>query len=226
MTIEQSYSSVQQRITDAARRVGRPPDSVRLVAVSKKQPVEKLTALHELGHRLFGENRVQEMRQKAPLLPGNLLWHLIGPLQKNKIRPVLPLAAMIESVDSVELAWQINRVASELGLFPEILLEINLAGEASKHGFDPDRLFTEVGDLLACERLQICGLMAIPPMVAEAEEARPYFARLRALRDRLQTEVAIGLPELSMGMSADFEVAIEEGATLVRVGSALFGPRN
>jgi len=226
MTIEQSYQSVQRRLHAAAERAGRAWEEIRLVAVSKKQPLEKIQAVAEMGHQLFGENRVQELREKVPLLPGRLTWHLIGHLQKNKIRQVLPLVTMIESVDSLELARQIDRIAGELGLTPQILLEVNLAGEASKYGFAPRDLPACLEELLGLAHLEIRGVMAIPPMVEEAEQARPFFVQLRELRDRLQNAAGVPFPELSMGMSADFEIAIEEGATMVRVGSALFGPRS
>lgn len=226
MTIEQRYQSVQQRLQAAAKRAGRDPEAIRLVAVSKKQPLEKIQAAADLGQLLFGENRVQELREKVPALPDRLTWHLIGHLQKNKIRQALPLVTMIESVDSLELARQIDRIAGELGFVPQVLLEVNLAGEASKYGFNPDELPSELEALLAFDHLEICGVMAIPPMVEEPEQARPYFVQLRELRDRLQTSAGVPFPELSMGMSADFEIAIEEGATMVRVGSALFGPRS
>jgi len=225
MSIEQNFDSVQKRLRLAAERAGRSPEQIQLVAVSKKQPIEKLQAAFDWGQRIFGENRVQEMKQKAPLLSDRIEWRLIGHLQKNKIRQVLPIASMIESVDSLELATQINRIAGEIGARPQVLLEVNLAGEASKYGFDPDALPTNIEPLLALDRLEIIGLMAIPPMAPEPETSRPYFVRLRELRDRLQEECAISLPQLSMGMSADFEIAIEEGATIVRVGSAFFGSR-
>lgn len=226
MNIEQNFESVQKRLHTAAEAAGRSPEEIQLVAVSKKQPIEKLQAAFDWGQRLFGENRVQEMKQKAPLLSDRIEWRLIGHLQKNKIRQVLPVASMIESVDSLELAQQINRIAEEAGARPQVLLEINLAGEASKYGFDPEALTGKIEALLELDRLEITGLMAIPPMAPEPEASRPYFVRLRELRDRLQEECAIGLPHLSMGMSADFEIAIEEGSTIVRVGSAFFGPRS
>jgi len=225
ITLHDKLADVQRRIAGACERAGRAPETVRLVAVSKKQSAEAIRSLVEAGHRLFGENRVQELRAKVPLLPGDVIWHLIGPLQRNKVRQVLPLVRMIESVDSLEVATAINKVAAELGLFPEVLLEINLAGEASKHGFSPDAMEGVIEQLLEMDRLEIRGLMAVPPIVEEPEAARPFFVRLRELRDRLETDLRIGLPELSMGMSGDFEVAIEEGATIVRVGTALFGAR-
>ncbi len=213
------------QISLACARSGRNAAEVELVAVAKNHSAEEVAALAEAGQTLIGENRLQEAKVKIPLLPGRLRWHFIGHLQKNKIRATLPLFEMIHSVDSTELALQIDRVASELALYPRILLEVNTGGEASKIGFDPDRLTSEIEPLLALDRIQIEGLMTIPPPVAEPEDARPYFARLRTLRDQIESELHVRLPHLSMGMSGDFPVAVEEGATFVRVGTALFGPR-
>lgn len=212
-------------MTSAAARAGRPADAVELVAVSKTQPPEALREAFAAGQTLFGENRVQEILAKQPLLPSALRWHLIGPLQSNKVRKVLPRVEMIESVHSLDIARDINRIAAELGLHPRVLLEVNLAEESSKHGFPVEGLKAQLEELYALDRLYIQGLMCIPPPAADPQKSRPYFAGLRALRDDLERLGGAPLPELSMGMSHDFEVAIEEGATLVRVGSALFGAR-
>ena len=179
----------------------------------------------DAGHLLFGESRVQEARAKIPLLPAKTRWHFIGHLQKNKIRQALPLFELFHGVDSLELARDIDRIAEECGARPRILLEVNLAGEASKFGFKPDTLRGELEDLLALNRLQIDGLMTIPPFAEEAEASRKYFAGLREFRDKLQEEFRVDLGELSMGMSNDFAVAIAEGSTMVRVGTAIFGER-
>jgi len=216
---------VQKKIASAMAQSGRHPESVQLVAVSKTHPTESVREAFEAGQLLFGESRVQEARVKIPDLSSQLRWHFIGHLQKNKIRNALSLFEMIEAVDSLELAKDINRVATELGVFPKVLLEVNLAGEASKFGFSPDQLTAAMEPLLALDRLQIQGLMTIPPPAPEAEASRPFFAGLREFRDRLQIEARVPLPELSMGMSGDFPVAIQEGATLVRVGTAIFGLR-
>ena len=160
---------------------------------------------------MFGENRVQEARAKIPLLPSSARWHFIGHLQGNKVRQALPLFEMIESVHSLEIARDIDRVAAQLGLFPRVLIEVNVAGKGTKFGFKPETLEQEMEALLALERLEIRGLMAIPPFVQEAEDARPYFRRLRETRDAIQEKCRVPLPELSMGMSGDFPVAIEEG---------------
>ncbi len=209
----------------AAARAGRAADAVELVAVSKTQPPEALREAFAAGQVLFGENRVQEILAKQPLLPSVLRWHLIGPLQSNKVRKVLPRVEMIESVHSLDIARDINRIAAELGLHPRVLLEVNVAAESSKHGFSAELLKAQLEELYALDRLYIQGLMCIPPPAADPEKSRSAFAGLRALREALEQRGGAPLPELSMGMSHDFEVAIEEGATLVRVGSALFGAR-
>jgi PLP dependent protein len=196
------------------------------VAVSKTHAAEKVQAAAEAGQVLFGESRLQEARAKIPLLPSRLRWHFIGHLQRNKIRHALPLFELFHGIDSLPLAQEMERIAEEEGMHPRVLLEVNLAGEASKHGFAPEVLRRDLESALSLGRLTIEGLMTIPPLAPEAETSRPYFIALRELRDKLETEFAIGLPQLSMGMSGDFAIAIEEGATLVRVGTAIFGERS
>ena len=217
---------VQSRIAAAVAKSGRSADEVQLIAVSKKQDAEKVRAGFDAGQPIFGESRVQEARVKIPLLPGAVRWHFIGHLQKNKIRHALPLFELFHSVDSLALAKDCERIAAEEGLRPRVLLEINVAGEGSKIGFSPDAVVDAMEPLLQLGRLEIEGLMAIPPLAPEAEASRPFFVMLRELRDRLERDFAIRLPQLSMGMSNDYEVAIEEGATLVRVGTAIFGERS
>lgn len=217
---------VRQRIAEAATKSGRTADQIELVAVSKTHAAEKVQAAFEAGHTLFGESRVQEARVKIPLLPSRLRWHFIGHLQKNKIRHALPLFELFHGIDSLELAQDMQRIAEDEGMQPRILLEVNLAGEASKHGFSPEALRRDLEAALSLGRLTIEGLMTIPPIAPEAEASRPYFIGLRKLRDELEKEFKIGLPQLSMGMSGDFPIAIEEGATLVRVGTAIFGERS
>ena len=216
-----AVDSIETRINSAAQRAGRERSSIELIAVSKTHPLEAIREARDCGLRLFGENKVQEARAKIPDAPSDLRWHLIGHLQSNKIRHALPLFEMIHSVDSLELASQIDRIAMELGLFPRVLLEVNVAGESTKFGFRPESIGTQMEKLLALPRLQIDGLMTIAPYTEKPEEARPYFRQLRELRDSL----GIPLTHLSMGMSGDFEVAIEEGATLIRVGTSIFGAR-
>jgi pyridoxal phosphate enzyme (YggS family) len=224
-TLAERLEQIRARMALAAARAGRAADAVELVAVSKTQPPEALREAFAAGQVLFGENRVQEILAKQPLLPSVLRWHLIGPLQSNKVRKVLPRVEMIESVHSLDIARDINRIAGELGLHPRVLLEVNVAAESSKHGFSAAMLKAQLEELYALDRLYIQGLMCIPPPAADPGKSRPYFAGLRALREELETLGGAPLPALSMGMSHDFEVAIEEGATLVRVGSALFGAR-
>ncbi|MDX2081850.1 MAG: YggS family pyridoxal phosphate-dependent enzyme [Terrimicrobiaceae bacterium] len=223
--IENRLAAVQDRIAAAAERASRDPASIRLVAVSKTHPAESVREAWDAGQRVFGESRVQEALPKIPLLPSALEWHFIGHLQTNKIRKALPHFTMFHGIDNSDLARQIDRIAAELGLFPKVLLEVNVSGEGSKFGFNPDFLRTEIDALLALPRVQVCGLMTMAPLVDEPEKARPFFAALRELRDDLQTRTGVPLPELSMGMSGDFEAGIAEGATLVRVGSAIFGDR-
>lgn len=216
---------VREQIAQAARKSGRLPNEVELVAVSKTHPAEKVQAAVEAGQTLFGESRVQEARAKIPLLSSRLRWHFIGHLQKNKIRHALPLFELFHGIDSLPLAQDLQRIAEEDGMRPRVLLEVNVAGEASKHGFSPERLREELDALLSLGRLTLEGLMTIPPLAPEAETARRYFVMSRELRDRVETEFKVKFPHLSMGMSGDFAVAIEEGATLVRVGTAIFGAR-
>ena len=223
--IAENLERVQTQIADAATKCGRSLDDIELIAISKTHEAEKVRAALDAGQTVFGESRVQEARAKIPLLPSSARWQFVGRLQKNKIRHALPLFELFHSVDSIELAREMNRIADEEGLSPRVLLEVNVAGEGSKIGFTPDSLRAEMEALLQLPRLTIEGLMTIPPLAPEAEASRKYFSALRDLRDQLAVEFQIGLPRLSMGMSGDFLVAIEEGATLVRVGTAIFGKR-
>ncbi len=225
MDIRANLEHVQSAIAAAAARAGRKGDEVELVAVTKTFGVEVIREAVEAGHLLLGENKVQEMLRKAPDLPAKVRWHLIGHLQSNKVRKVLPVAEMIHSVDSLALAQDIDRIAAELGLFPKVLLEVNVAAEASKHGFAPALLESQMEELLALDRVEIHGLMCIPPAGKEAEDSRRHFVFLREYRDRLEQRAGTKFAALSMGMSGDYAVAVEEGATLVRVGSAIFGAR-
>jgi pyridoxal phosphate enzyme (YggS family) len=224
-SLQENLESVRERIASAAERAGRNVSEIELVAVSKTHPAEVIREASEAGQVLFGENRVQEALAKIPLLPGKLRWHLIGHLQSNKVRKALPHFELIHGVDSVDLARDIDRIAAEEGFFPRILLEVNVSGEGSKHGFDPSVLERHLEQLLALPRLQIEGFMTMAPLAPEAEASRPHFCFLRELRDRLAQTSGIPFPTLSMGMSGDYEVGVEEGATLVRVGSAIFGGR-
>jgi PLP dependent protein len=216
---------VLAQIAEAAKKSGRSVDDVKLVAISKTHEAEKVRAAFDAGQQLFGESRVQEARAKIPLLPAAARWHFVGRLQRNKVRHALPLFELFHSVDSVDLARDMNRIADEEGLRPRVLLEVNVAGEGSKIGFAPEALRTQMETLLELPRLTIEGVMTIPPLAPEAEASRKYFVALRELRDQFAAEFEVPLPHLSMGMTGDFVVAVEEGATLVRVGTAIFGKR-
>ena len=216
----------QKMAAAAARRPFPCTQEVRLVAVSKTHPPESILEALECGVTLFGENRIQEAKAKIAVLPSRCHWHFIGHLQRNKIRQALPLFDLIHGVDSLSIAQDIDRIAAECGLFPKILLEVNVAGEETKFGFPPALLFSQMEKLLQLRRVQIEGLMTIPPPAPTPEDSRRHFVTLKNLRETLRTAFNLPLPELSMGMSDDFEVAIEEGATLVRIGTALFGERS
>ena len=216
---------VEEQIALVANGCGRVPSEIELVAVSKSQSAEAVREALAEGQLLFGENRAQEVIAKVPLLPSSIHWHFIGHLQKNKVRKILPLVDLVHSVDSMELALDIDRIASELGLFPRILLQVNVSGEATKFGFSPEAARREAPHLLALPRVQLEGLMTIAPIVDSPDKARPFFVQVRQLRDRIAAENHVQLPTLSMGMSDDFEPAIKEGATLIRLGTAIFGPR-
>lgn len=216
---------VQERVTRACLRAGSDPSSVELIAVSKTFSADAVRESVDANHLHFGESKLQEAEPKIDLLPSSLHWHFIGSVQRNKVRRILPLFEVVHAIDSLRLASYSNEVASELGLFPKVFLQVNIGGEGSKGGFEPEILRSEMEALLSLNRLEIYGLMCIPPAGPDAEAARPWFAELRELRDDLVRISGVTLPKLSMGMSGDFEVAIEEGATHVRVGSAIFGKR-
>jgi len=225
-SMEGRLAIVRGRIREAAARAGRDPAGITLVAVSKTNPPEAVSEALAAGQSVFGESRVQEAKAKIPLVPSRAHWHFIGHLQRNKIRHALSLFELFHGIDSLEIARDMDRIATEDGALPRVLLEVNVAGEGSKFGFSPEKLRSQLEELVALKRLTIEGLMCIPPPQPDAEGSRRFFVALRELRDRLQTECRISLPELSMGMSGDYPVAIEEGATLVRVGTAIFGERS
>jgi len=225
-SIAKSLEAVREQIAQAATKAGRAVEEIDLVAISKTHDAERVREAINAGQGLFGESRVQEARAKIPELPSNLRWHFVGHLQKNKIRHALPLFELIHSVNSLAVAQDMNRIAEEEGLHPRVLLEINVAGEGSKFGFKPETARAEMETLLALNRLSIEGLMTIPPLAEEAEASRKYFIKLRELRDSLEKEFELKLPHLSIGMTNDFVIAVEEGATLVRVGTAIFGERS
>jgi pyridoxal phosphate enzyme (YggS family) len=223
--LAERLSAVQSAIAAAAAKSGRGAAEITLVAVSKSHPPETVLEAVDAGQLLFGESRVQEARAKIPLLPSRARWHFIGHLQRNKVRQALTAFELFHGIDSADLAREFDRQAAEVGIFPRALLEVNLAGEGSKFGFTRKQLREQIEELLALERLEIEGLMCIPPPSPKPEDTRRYFVALRELRDELQGAFSVRLPQLSMGMSSDYPVAVEEGATLVRVGTAIFGPR-
>ena len=221
--LQENLTRIRSRIDQACERSGRQPDSVRLMAVSKNQSPELVAQAASAGLTLFGENRIQEAKVKIPLCPSQLEWHFIGHLQSNKSRDAVSLFHVVQGVDSLALAEELQKQAIKQARSLPILLEVNVAGESSKFGWNPDRLLAELLQLNALNRLEVHGLMTIAPYAVDPEQVRPIFRRLRELRDRCTDLLGAPLPVLSMGMSGDLEVAIEEGATLVRVGTALFG---
>ena len=227
MYIQDQLQEIRANIAAAEERAGRPAGSTTLLAVSKTFPVSDIMHAYADGQRIFGENRLQEAMEKIPAMPADCVWHLIGPLQRNKVRKALEQGiALIEAVDSRKLAEAISRIAGELGMIAAILLEVNIDGEESKHGFTPEELQQEWDALTSLPNLDIRGLMCIPAPTEDPEGARPAFAALRQLAEQLRARGPLPLPELSMGMSHDYAIAVEEGATIVRVGSAIFGKRD
>jgi pyridoxal phosphate enzyme (YggS family) len=223
--LAENLNKIQGLISAACERSGREPDSVTLLAVTKKQPPERIREAAELGLSLFGENRVQEAKLKIGMCPNRLRWHLIGHLQSNKCRDAVHFFGMIQSVDSLALAQELNKCCEKSGKTLPILLEVNVAGEASKFGYKPEEVLRDLKALNDFKKLEIHGLMTIAPWTLEPEKVRPVFRRLRELKLQCEQELEVLLPHLSMGMSGDFEVAIEEGATMIRLGTALFEDR-
>jgi pyridoxal phosphate enzyme (YggS family) len=223
--IEHRLATIKERMAHACNRAGRNPAEVQLLAVSKKKAPVCIAAAAACGLRLFGENRVQEAAAKIPECPDGLTWHLIGHLQSNKVRPAVELFEAIHSVDSAKLLQRIDAAAAEAGRTVAVLLQVNVAGEAAKFGLAPDAIGEVLEVATGCINVDVVGLMTIPPLHPDPEASAPYFARLRTLRDRLRNRSGFPLDQLSMGMSGDFEVAIREGATIIRVGTALLGER-
>ncbi|HOF62335.1 MAG TPA: YggS family pyridoxal phosphate-dependent enzyme [Kiritimatiellia bacterium] len=223
--LSEILAEVQDKIIAACARSGRDAETVEVIGVTKTHGPEVVREAWEAGIRLFGENRVQEAAWKIPACCGGPVWHMIGHLQRNKVRAALEWFRVIHSVDSLRLLEQIERVAEESGHRPEILIEVNVAGEASKDGARPEAVPELIEAALRARNVTLTGLMTMAPFVTDPELTRPVFARLRTWRDRWEREFGIGLPQLSMGMSNDYPVAIEEGATWVRLGTALFGSR-
>jgi len=226
--IAENLAETKNRVLDAERKAGREPGSVELMVVSKTWPIDVVERVVTTGHLLLGENKVQELETKVPAMTPGLRWHLIGHLQKNKVRKVLPLVEAIHTIDSYELAERVSRIAGEIGVRPGIYLQVNIGEDDNKFGLSATDI--EESDLVAkvagLAHIKLLGLMTIPPFGQSPEEARPHFVNLRNLRDRLEKAQGVRLAGLSMGMSGDFPVAIEEGATIIRVGSSIFGKRN
>lgn len=227
--IPRRLAEVRDRVANAAIRAGRKPDDVRLIAVSKTHPIDAVRAAAEAGQKDFGENKVQEALQKiAQSTDTTLRWHLIGHLQSNKARKAAQAVGSIHAIDSVELLKKVDQGASEAGRMVDVLIQVDLALEETKFGAPVSEVRSIVDASAGCTAARLTGLMLLPPLAENPEDARPWFARLRALRDEM---IASGAPadrlrELSMGMSHDFDVAIGEGATMVRVGTAIFGERH
>ncbi len=216
---------VNERIARACARSGRVPGDVQLVAVSKFHPAEAIAEAVGLGLTVFGESRIQEAKAKIPLAPSRARWHFIGHLQSNKARDAVALFEMVQGVDSLDLASELQKQADKQSKTLPVLLEVNMAGESSKFGWSPTTVLESMEALGSLRRLEIQGLMTIAPYADDPEKVRPVFRKFRELRDRCADRLGAALPVLSMGMSGDLEVAIEEGATMVRVGTALFGAR-
>lgn len=220
---------IRERIERAARLAGRNPVEIRLIAATKTVCVERLREATACGCRIFGENRVQEAVAKMEALPGTagVEWHFLGALQGNKIKSVIGRFALLHALDRVDVAERLEKALRERDLLQPVLLQVNISGEPSKHGFSPDKVMEAAFELANFKNLLVRGLMTIPPPASSSEHSRPYFRHLKRLAVQLESEKipGIAMTELSMGMSGDFECAIEEGATMVRIGSALFGPR-
>lgn len=223
--IHANIRDVLSAMAEASRDAGRRPDDTQLLVVSKTWPIEMVRRAASGGHTDFGESRAQEVLEKAPALPASLHWHFIGHLQRNKIRKILKHCGTLHSVDSLELAQQVSRIAGEGSVTPNIYLQVNVAEDAAKFGFSTDSIFAEIDAVLALPHIRVVGLMTIPAFTPEPEESRRHFRALRNLREALVENTGAALPGLSMGMSGDFTVAIEEGSTIVRVGTAIFGKR-
>ena len=218
--LETNLERIRQRMLAAAQRAGRNPDDITLIAVTKTITPDRVEQALVAGLSVFGESKLQEAKAKIPVVSGRAHWHMIGHLQTNKARDVVALFELIHSVDSARLAGELNKWAERAGKTQPILVEVNVSGEASKFGLQPDAVEPALEQINSMPRLEVQGLMTMAPFAEDAEKARPYFRKLRELRDRLS------LTHLSMGMTQDFEVAIEEGATMVRIGTAIFGERN
>jgi pyridoxal phosphate enzyme (YggS family) len=225
MTQEDRYQQIFNRIESACARVQRESSSVKLIAVSKTHPPESVKAMSQMGVRDFGENKVQEAKAKIPECPSNLNWHGIGHLQTNKAKDAVRLFSMIHSVDSLKLAQELAKQAENQSKHLPILLEVNVSGEGTKFGLKPSEVFEVASSINSFSHLEFQGLMTMAPFSENSETARPFFRKLAELKKDLEHKFGASIPHLSMGMSGDFEIAIEEGSTMVRIGTALFGER-
>ena len=223
--IADNLAQVQQRITTACKRAERSPEEVQLVAVGKKFTADVTQEAADCGLTLFGENRVQEAKAKISDCPGHLRWHFIGNLQTNKCRDAVALFDMLHAVDSLHLAKELNKRCEQAAKVMPILLEVNVSGEGSKHGFSPETAVNAMKEFSDFPQLELHGLMTMAPYSHQPESSRPYFQKLCEVKAACEDKLGAPLPELSMGMSGDYEIAIEEGATLIRLGTTLFGPR-
>ncbi len=224
-TLSERLLAIRERVERACQRAGRAPDTVNLLPVSKTHGPERVRAAADCGLSVFGESRVQEAQQKIPLCPGHLSWHMVGHLQTNKVKEAVRLFSVIHAVDSLKLLRAIEAAGEFTGRVMPVFLEVNVSGESSKYGLAPAEVPEVLEAANAYKRVEISGLMTIPPLAPDPEQARPFFRQLRVWQERWQRETGFALAELSMGMTHDFEVAIEEGATWIRLGSALFGAR-
>jgi pyridoxal phosphate enzyme (YggS family) len=225
MDIAANLETVRQRIAAACARSGRDPSVVTLVTVTKGQPADIVCSAAQLGLSLFGENRVQEAKAKIGLCPARLQWHLIGHLQSNKCRDAVHFFSMIQSLDSLPLAREIQKWADQSAKTMPVLIEVNVAGESSKFGYSPEKVLADLMEINGLPRIEIQGLMTVAPYSRQPETVRPVFRRLRELKKQCEDLLGAPLLHLSMGMSGDFEVAVEEGATMIRLGSAVLGTR-
>ena len=226
MGVRENVQKIKERIERACERAGRDPGEVSILAASKTRTPEEIREVFEAGIRLFGENRVQEARDKIPLLSDlSIEWHMIGHLQRNKVKYAVNLFDVVESLDSKELADELEKRLSKVGKKMRVFIEVKLSPEETKHGCSPEEVLELARYVLSLEHLKLEGLMTVPPYFEDLELVRPYFRKLREIRDNLEDALGVNLPHLSMGMSHDFEVAVEEGATIVRIGTAIFGER-
>lgn len=226
--INDNLKAVQEKVAKAAEKAGRDLEEITLIAVSKTKPIPVVKSVYDLGVRDFGENKVQELDDKSERLPGDIRWHMIGHLQRNKVKYIVDKVALIHSVDSLRLAETIDKEAKKKGVVVPILIEVNVAGEESKFGIKPEETLPFVKSLQSLANIEVKGLMTIAPYVSDPEENRPVFATLRKLLVDIKEENLdnVNVSILSMGMSNDYQIAIEEGATMVRVGTEIFGERN